>query len=119
MTSLLVDRRGDVLCLYDEGIDLSSIGDLQIRRASYVEPDSLGRWWADLSPVCGPRMGPFSLRSEALAGEWNWLSQNLQRIGQAGASPGAGRPGPLLDNYIPINSEADPWERTSPSPLRS
>ena len=32
----------------------------RIRRASHVEPDEAGRWWADLSPVGGPRLGPFA-----------------------------------------------------------
>ena len=80
MISLLVDRRGDVLCLYNEEIDLAAIGALRIRRASHVEPDTLGRWWADLSPVGGPILGPFGRRGEALAAESNWLDQNLHCI---------------------------------------
>ena len=32
-----------------------------------------GRWSADLAPVCGPSLGPFALRSEALAAEREWL----------------------------------------------
>ena len=39
------------------------------RRASHVEPDADGRWWADLSPVAGPRLGPFEVRSAALDAE--------------------------------------------------
>ena len=47
-----------------------------ISRASHVEPDDLGCWWADLSPVKGPRMGPFERRSEALSAEQGWLKAN-------------------------------------------
>lgn len=70
---LVVDRRGTVRCLYTEAIDLLTLGSLSIRRASQVEPDDQGQWWADLSPVAGPCLGPFALRSEALAAEEAWL----------------------------------------------
>jgi hypothetical protein len=42
-----------------------------------VEPDAHGQWWADLSPVRGPTLGPFGIRSRALAAEMAWLEQNL------------------------------------------
>jgi hypothetical protein len=70
---LVIDRRGSVRCLYDETIDLSALGLAIIRRASHVEPDAAGRWWADLAPVVGPRLGPFGKRSHALDAERNWL----------------------------------------------
>jgi hypothetical protein len=70
---LVVDCRGGVRCVYDEEIDLSLLGQLSIRRASHVEPDPFGRWWADLAPVGGPRLGPFGRRAEALASEAQWL----------------------------------------------
>jgi hypothetical protein len=73
MMQMIVQASGDVICLYDETIDLSSIGTLVISRASHVEPDERGRWWADLGPVNGPRLGPFHLRSEALSAERSWL----------------------------------------------
>jgi hypothetical protein len=71
---LVIDRRGDVRCVYGEEIDLALLGQLSIRRASHVEPDSDGRWWADLAPVGGPRLGPFDRRTEALACEARWLN---------------------------------------------
>jgi hypothetical protein len=46
---------------------------VQIRRASFVEPDELGRWFADLSLVVGPTLGPFAKRSVALEAELIWL----------------------------------------------
>ena len=58
---LVVDRGGAVRCLYGEAIDLAALGNVSIRRASHVEPDEQGRWWADLGPVGGPRLGPFEI----------------------------------------------------------
>ena len=60
---LVVDPRGVVRCLYAEDIDLAVLGTMQIQRASHVEPDARGKWWADLSLVGGPRLGPFVRRS--------------------------------------------------------
>ena len=54
---LRVDCRGNVHGLYGEAIDLAELGSLSIRRASWVEPDAAGRWWADLAPAGGPRLG--------------------------------------------------------------
>jgi len=73
---LVIDPQGEVRCLYTEVLDLSSLGPLTIQRASHVEPDSQGQWWADLSPVAGPRLGPFTLRSQALAAEHGWLQRH-------------------------------------------
>ncbi len=73
---LVVQRTGQVRCLYGEAIDLAALGRLRVERASHVEPDAHGRWTADLRPVDGPLLGPFTLRSEALAAEQRWLEQN-------------------------------------------
>ncbi len=70
---LVVRTGGDVTCIYDEELDLRKIGKLQITRASHVEPDAEGYWWADLGPVAGPLLGPFANRSAALAAEREWL----------------------------------------------
>ena len=70
---LVIDTRGQVRCIYDEAIDLAALGKLNIKRASYVEPDEHGRWWIDLSLIFGPYVGPFASRSEALAAERSWL----------------------------------------------
>jgi hypothetical protein len=74
---LRIDPHGQVVCLYVEAIDLACLGDMEIRRASHVEPDEAGQWWADLSPMNGPRLGPHRKRSEALAAETAWLEQHL------------------------------------------
>ncbi len=70
---LRINPSGVVHAVYDEMLDLSTLGALLIRRASHVEPDDNGRWWADLNPVNGPRLGPFDRRSDALAAELSWL----------------------------------------------
>jgi len=73
---LRVEPGGTVRCVYAEAIDLAALGVLSIRRASHVEPDAEGRWVADLSPVGGPPLGPFGLRSAALEAERAWLEEN-------------------------------------------
>ena len=70
---LRIDPQGEITCLYGEAIDLSALGAMSIQRASHVEPDELGQWWADLAPMNGPRLGPFARRSEALQAEQVWL----------------------------------------------
>jgi hypothetical protein len=70
---LLIDSKGIIQCVYSEAIPLAELGTALIRRASHVEPDAQGRWWADLSPVAGPTLGPFAARSHALAAEQHWL----------------------------------------------
>jgi len=70
---LVVSPWGEVRCVYDESIDLRALGMTTITRASHVEPDSHGRWWADLAPTNGPVLGPFPCRSEALQAEKAWL----------------------------------------------
>ncbi|MEX2213646.1 MAG: hypothetical protein WD768_05935 [Phycisphaeraceae bacterium] len=74
---LIVDTGGGVRCIYDEAIDLAALGQLHITRASHVEPDEHGLWWADMSPVGGAKLGPFEKRSEALAAEREWLKPHL------------------------------------------
>ena len=70
---LVVDAGGGVRCIYDEALDLREIGKLQINRASHVEPDAEGYWWADMGPSGGPMLGPFRSRTEALGAEREWL----------------------------------------------
>jgi hypothetical protein len=73
---LVIAPDGTVRGIYSEEINLTALGSPVISRASYVEPDQQGRWWADLSPVHGPLLGQFDLRSEALAAEQAWLEAN-------------------------------------------
>jgi hypothetical protein len=71
-------------CIFGKQLGLREIGKLQITRASHVEPDAEGYWWADMGPVNGPVLGPYGSRSEALAAERKWLitpgTQNLKKV---------------------------------------
>jgi hypothetical protein len=78
---IIISPRGNALAIYDEAIDLATLGQVIIRRASHVEPDDQGRWYADLAPVSGPRLGPFVLRSQALEAERAWLEVNWLNLG--------------------------------------
>jgi hypothetical protein len=71
---------GSAQCLYGESIELSSLGALDIKRASHVEPDEAnpGMWYIDLSPVGGPRMDGFKSRAAALAAEEQWLNLKMR-----------------------------------------
>ena len=78
---LVVTSTGLIRSIYDETINLKSLGHVHIRRGSHVEPDELGRWTADLSPVGGPLLGPFEQRCSALAAEIAWPARALARTG--------------------------------------
>lgn len=80
---MVIDQTGVGRCVYGEIIPLKELGEVTIRRASHVEPDIQGRWWADLAPVAGPALGPFGRRSEALAAEQAWLETNWLHKHQA------------------------------------
>ena len=73
---LLIDPQGRVRCVYDETLPLAELGQMTISRGSHVEPDEIGQWLADLSPVGGPQLGPFATRSAALEAEREWLELN-------------------------------------------
>jgi hypothetical protein len=76
---LIIGREGDVRCLYTEAVELAALGSLAIQRASHVEPDDQGQWWASLAPVAGPKLGPFPRRSVALEAERQWLEAYLTK----------------------------------------
>ena len=66
---LVVGVGGGVRCIYDEALDLRALGKLLITRASHVEPDTAGMWWADMGPSGGPVLGPFGTRGEPIEAE--------------------------------------------------
>jgi hypothetical protein len=90
---LFCRRDGRIEAIYSEAIDLTRLGQAAIRRASHVEPDEAARWWADMRPSGGGRLGPFACRSAALAAERDWLLAKLaaampeRPIGQSANQP--------------------------------
>lgn len=74
---IVIEPGGAVRAIYSEELDLAALGSPVIMRASHVEPDRDGLWWADMSPMLGPLLGPYRHRSEALAAEVQWLEDNF------------------------------------------
>ena len=73
---LVVDPAGQIRAIYGEQIDLATLGRPDLARAGHVEPDQDGNWHVDLHPLIGPVLGPFALRSQALAAELAWLEEH-------------------------------------------
>ncbi len=70
---LLIMPEGSIRFLYDDAFaPLLREGDAVLFRASHIEPIG-SAWFADLSLVDGPMLGPFPLRADALAAEQEWL----------------------------------------------
>lgn len=81
MYDLIIDCEGNLTTIYsDDIVDLLKEGNAVITRASTVEPDANGEWVADLAPINGPKLPACALRSEALAAEVRWLSDNLHKL---------------------------------------
>jgi len=78
---IVIGTDGSARCLYGEELPLETLGRVTITRASHVEPDDAGRWFASI--IDGPVLGPFARRSDALRAEADWL--NVNRLA---ASPG-------------------------------
>jgi hypothetical protein len=73
-----IDQSGRVRTIYSDALaPFLSLGDTTIRRASHVEPGEDGKWYADMKPVGGPKLGPFDLRQTALDEEVVWLKENI------------------------------------------
>jgi hypothetical protein len=80
---LVIQPDGTVRAVYSEEIDLSAFGHPLMTRASHVEPDEQGCWHADLTPIGGPILGSFPMRSEALDAELTWLRTHWLSRGPA------------------------------------
>lgn len=76
MMEIIIQTNGSASCIYSEAIPVRELGQVTISRASHVEPTTDGKWTADLTPVDGPVLGPFSDRSQALDAEITWLREN-------------------------------------------
>lgn len=71
---LTISTDGTVRCLYQEHVDLDSLGPSETVRASNLEPRG-GQWYAEI--VNGPVLGPFAKRSAALKAEALWIEENV------------------------------------------
>lgn len=72
---LIIDVDGTARFIYSDDLAAltKDLGGAVIRRASHVEPTTDGRWTADMAPVGGPVLGPYTTRAEALGREVEWL----------------------------------------------
>lgn len=68
---LVIGPSGEITTIYNEVLNLAALGAQRIERASHVEPDASGRWFAQI--IGGPTLGPFDRRSEAIVAEVEWL----------------------------------------------
>ncbi len=73
------DALGRARSVYNDDLApvLAALGPTSVVRASHVEPDPDGGWYADLTPVGGPVLRGFKLRQEALDAELAWLMPRL------------------------------------------
>lgn len=80
--SIRIDAKtGVITAIYDDALANFIVdNNSSVKRASNVEPVP-GGWSADLSPVNGPTLGPFTLRADALAAEIEWLKENIINAG--------------------------------------
>jgi hypothetical protein len=71
-------ENGHITFVYsDELADLMDEGTTAVCRVSHVEFDNDRQGWtADMSPVDGPVLGPFTTRAEGLVAEREWLTAN-------------------------------------------
>jgi len=86
---LVITAGGTIRCVYGEAFDLTTLGEVTLHRGSHVEADDRNQWWADLSPVNGPRLGPFpfACRNQALDAERAWLEQNWLTASETEGGP--------------------------------
>lgn len=65
---------------YDELKPLLSVGPTyDVIRASHVDPERTNdglKWFANMFPVNGPKLGPFETRAAAIKAEIDWLMEN-------------------------------------------
>ena len=80
MMELIIASSGFITAIYGEAIDLHSLGTTTITRASHVEPDESGQWFAQI--IAGPKLGPFPKRSEALTAEVAWLTEHRLNLAE-------------------------------------
>lgn len=77
--TIRIARNGVLRAIHDDAlVPLLRQGDVSIRRASHVEPDTTkpGYWYADMAPVGGPVLRGYETRTAALHAEVQYLTAN-------------------------------------------
>ncbi len=113
---LYINPQGHIRAIYGETLSMQCLGAVRIQRASHVEPDDNGNWWADMEPSGGPVLGPFLFRSVALDAEQDWLTRHVLAPSQEhlpeGTSPLHGKLF-VLQALPPSSSPAEATFQTS------
>jgi hypothetical protein len=73
----VIKPTGLFVAIYSDDWAYEKLGKPCIRRASHVEPDESGRWFADMTTSSGPILGPFRKRQEAINAELEYLNIKL------------------------------------------
>lgn len=76
--AIRVESDGDVICLYDDSLELGTIGKLDIRRASRVEFDpeaAPGGAWVAEDLATGERIAVSSRRADCLCKEVDYYNR--------------------------------------------
>jgi len=83
LKTITIRKDATIEFIYDDDLKcfIDTNTGTKIFRASHVEPDENGKWFADLGPVKGPKLTGFNTRAEALNAEVKWLQQNYLRQG--------------------------------------
>jgi len=72
------DETGALTFIYHDDLAfLMELGHAETKRASHVEPGPDNKWYADMSPVAGPVLGPFDFRQQALDAETKFIKENV------------------------------------------
>lgn len=72
---VLIDKQGVLQFVYQEEVDLSSLGKHMICRASQVEPDADGTWYVAI--IGGITKRGFTSRSSALRWEKDYVEAEI------------------------------------------
>jgi hypothetical protein len=74
---IIIGKDGTLRFIYSDAL-AALLGERKatVKRASHVEPTDDGRWTADMTPLGGSVLGPFTLRQEALDAEVAWRKEH-------------------------------------------
>lgn len=83
LKTITIRKDATIEFIYDDDLKcfIDTNTGIKIFRASHVEPDANGKWYADMGPVGGPKLEGFGTRGEALDAEVKWLQTNYLRQG--------------------------------------